>query len=134
MIEAHNNAETSPMGMQISQLNVRRSTYIDATPKHVWSEFETFDRFKALYSAGHELEVYEAKVLGQIELSVDIKGVPHPFGGTIKVFNPETEFSFSYNWFTERAWPVPTFVTVRLTPYFEGTLVEHFHHGFERLG
>ena len=31
-------------------------------------------------------------------------------------------------------WPVPTFMTIRLTPLYDATLVEIFHHGFERLG
>lgn len=35
------------MGMQISQLNVRRSIYISTPQRHVWSEFETFERFQA---------------------------------------------------------------------------------------
>ena len=29
---------------------------------------------------------------------------------------------------------MPTFVTIRLTALYDGTLVELFHHGFERLG
>jgi hypothetical protein len=29
---------------------------------------------------------------------------------------------------------VPTFWTIRLTPIYDATLVELFHHGFERMG
>jgi hypothetical protein len=29
---------------------------------------------------------------------------------------------------------VPTLWTIRLTPIYDATLVEIFHHGFERLG
>ena len=122
------------MGMQISQLNVRHSIYISTPQRHVWSEFETFERFQAWYSTGHELETYEPKTSGLIEQNVTINGIEHPLGGVINVFAAEEEISFSYNWFTERAWSVPTFITIRLSPCFEGTLVEHFHHGFDRLG
>ena len=31
-------------------------------------------------------------------------------------------------------WPVPTLITIRLQPSGTGTLVELFHHGFERMG
>ena len=29
---------------------------------------------------------------------------------------------------------MPALLTIRLTPHVDGTLVELFHHGFERLG
>jgi len=32
------------------------------------------------------------------------------------------------------ATPVSTLWTIRLTPLYDGTHVEIFHHGFERLG
>ena len=85
------------MGMQISQFNVRRSIYIQSTKRHVWSEFETFDRFKHWFGIGHELEIYEPKPLGRIELSINRDGVSHPFGGTINVYEPEHELSFTNN-------------------------------------
>jgi uncharacterized protein YndB with AHSA1/START domain len=30
--------------------------------------------------------------------------------------------------------PVPVFITIRLTPFMDGTLVELLVHGFERFG
>lgn len=45
-----------------------------------------------------------------------------------------TDLSFENNWFGEQAWPVPTFITIRLSACYDGTHVELFHHGFERLG
>ncbi len=32
------------------------------------------------------------------------------------------------------AWSVPTIWTIRLTPIDDSTMVELFHHGFERFG
>ena len=42
--------------------------------------------------------------------------------------------SFTSQWDEPHSWPLPTFWTIRLTPVYEGTLVEILHHGFERLG
>ena len=49
-------------------------------------------------------------------------------------FEPEHEISFTSQWQGELAWAVPTLWTIRLTQVCEGTQVEIFHHGFERLG
>ena len=48
--------------------------------------------------------------------------------------NSLCEVTFECNWQEPYSWPVPTFWTIRLTPSYDGTLVELFHHGFERLG
>jgi uncharacterized protein YndB with AHSA1/START domain len=57
------------------------------------------------------------------------------FGGRVVVFEPTREITFESNWFDDDLkWPVPTFMTLRLTPLYEETHVEIFHHGFERLG
>ena len=49
------------------------------------------------------------------------------------VFEPARELSFSEDWESDGG-PVPSFITIRLTPLYEGCHVELFHHGFERLG
>lgn len=55
-------------------------------------------------------------------------------GGRWWYFEPECEVSFESNWAPPHDWPVSTFFTLRLTPVYEATMVEIFHHGFERFG
>ncbi len=122
------------MGITISLLNVRRSILIQAPPERVWQEFESFDRIAAWFGRGHELHRFEAKLGGQVELSVVIDGERRRFGGPVVLFEREREVTFESNWDGPHAWPVPTFFTLRLTPLYDGTMVEIFHHGFERFG
>jgi uncharacterized protein YndB with AHSA1/START domain len=122
------------MGMVIGPLHMRRSIFIEATPARVWQEFESFDRVAAWLSHGHTLHRFEPRVGGEVEFSVDIDGARQRFGGPIVVFEPAREVSFESNWDGQLRWPVPTFWTIRLASACEGTVVELFHHGFERLG
>jgi len=122
------------MGLSISELHVRRSAWIREPPDVVWREFETMERLSNWFGTGHELEVYQPHLHGRIELSVDLDGARIGFGGNIIVFDSAVELSFTNNWFSDEAWSLDTFITFRLTPTFDGTLVELFHHGFERLG
>lgn len=121
------------MGIEIGTLHIRRSCFIRATPERVWREFTTFDRLAAWFGRGHQLEAYAPELGGQVRLSVEIDGAKRAFGGPIQVFEPTRELSFSNNWESD-GWPVPTSITLRLTPLYDGCLVELFHHGFERLG
>jgi uncharacterized protein YndB with AHSA1/START domain len=122
------------MGTQIGPLNVRRSILIQASPAEVWREFETFDRIAAWLGRGHVLHAIELKVGGQVEMSVELDGERRHYGGRVLVLERERELTFESNWAAPYAWPVPTFWTIRLTPTYDGTHVELFHHGFERLG
>ena len=64
-------------------------------------------------------------------------GIPADYDrdGRKPVFEEAREVTWDDNWDApERRWPVPTFITIRLTSLYEGTQVELFHHGFERLG
>lgn len=122
------------MGIAIGPLNVRRSMLIQAPPGRVWQEFESFERIAAWFGRGHELHRFEAKLGGEVEMSVEIGGERRHFGGPVVVFEREREVTLESNWREPHAWPVPTFFTFRLTPLYDGTLVEIFHHGFERLG
>lgn len=121
------------MGIEISTLHVRRSALIRATPERVWQEFESFDRLAAWFGRGHQLESYQPEPGGQVRLSVEIDGAKRPYGGPILVFEPARELTFSNNWEAD-GWAVPTLITLRLTPLYDGCHVELFHHGFERLG
>jgi uncharacterized protein YndB with AHSA1/START domain len=120
--------------MEISQLAVRRSIHISANPERVWKEFETFERMAAWWGTGHTLEVYEPREGGRIEMAVEVDGEPRRWGGTILVFAPGRELTFEDQWIPPREWPVPTYITLRLSPLLNGTLVELFQHGLEQLG
>lgn len=122
------------MGMTIGLLHVRRSILIQAAIFKVWQEFESADRVEHWLNLGHTLHRYEPHLGGDIEMSVEIDGERHYYGGKVLVFEPHQELSFASQWRGPLAWPVPTFWTFRLTSIYDGTLVELFHHGFERLG
>ncbi len=121
------------MGTEIGVLHVRRSCLVQATADRVWEEFTSFERLAAWFGTGHQLDVYDPGVGGQIRLHVEIEGAKQAFGGTVLVYEPGRELSFSNNW-ESGGWPVPTTITFRLTSVYDGCLVELFHHGFERLG
>lgn len=121
------------MGSQIGALHVRRSSLVRATPERVWQEFTSFERLAAWFGRGHRLEAFEPKLGGQVRLSVEIDGGRRAFGGPIEVFEPARELTFSNNW-ESNGWPVPTRITLRLTPLADACHVELFHHGFDHLG
>lgn len=122
------------MGLTIGRLNVRRSILIQASPARVWQEFESFERIASWLSRGHELHTFEPRVGGKVEMSVEIDGKRRHYGGSVLIFEPEREVSFDSQWEPPHSWIVPTFWTIRLSALYDGTLVEIFHHGFERLG
>ncbi len=122
------------MGITVSLLNVRRSILIQASPARVWQEFGSFERFAAWFGLGHELHEFEPKLGSPVDLSVVIDGETRHYGGPIIVWEPEREVTLVSNWRGAHAYQVPTFFTLRLTPLYDGTMVEIIHHGFERLG
>ena len=122
------------MGVEISLLKVRRSILIKASAQRVWQEFETFDRIAGWLSRGHELHTFEPRLNGQVDMSVEIDGERRHYGGPVLIYEPAREVTFESNWDAPYAWPVPTLWTIRLTSIYDGTMVEIFHHGFERLG
>jgi uncharacterized protein YndB with AHSA1/START domain len=131
------------MGIAIGPLHVRRSILIGAPPERVWREFETFDRLAEWFGTGHTMHVFELRIGGRVDLSVVLDangehasvGVDRHYGGRVVVFEPQREITFEANWFDDdMQWPVPTFMTLRLTALYDATHVEIFHHGFERLG
>ena len=123
------------MGSAIGTMHVRRSAFIQATPERVWEEFASFDRVRQWFGIGHTLHAYEPKLGADVELSVELDGTRQRYGGSITVFEPVHEVTFECNWHERSlAWNVPTMWTLRLTAAYDGTMVEIFHHGFERLG
>jgi uncharacterized protein YndB with AHSA1/START domain len=121
------------MGLQIGTLHIRRSIFIRATPARVWQEFEPFERMQAWLSIGHLLHRFELRVGGVVEMSVEVDGERRFYGGKVLVADSQQEVSFESQWRPPHSWPVPTFWTIRLSPLYDGTHVELFHHGFERL-
>lgn len=128
-----------------SVLKVRRSILINATPERVWAELSTFERMDRWWGAkigtpeagkpqGQWLIAYEPCVGGSIEMAVDMDGTRAHYGGTIEVYAPNRELTFNNDWKPNQGWKQPTYLTVRLKPALEGTLVELFHYGFEQTG
>ena len=122
------------MGTTVGALHVRRSIFIQASPERVWQEFESADRIKAWLNLGHTIHRLEPHVGGEFEMSVEIDGEQRYFGGQVLTFEPAREVTFASQWRPPHSWSVPTFWTIRLTALYDGTQVELFHHGFERLG
>jgi len=133
------------MNPDASPLKVRRSVHVRATPERVWEAFTSKPRMDAWWgfaartpeagsSGGQWLDTYEPRVGGRIEMAVMWDGERVRYGGVIRSFDPARELTFENDWIPNRGWEAPTFVTLRLTPALGGTLVELFHHGFERTG
>jgi uncharacterized protein YndB with AHSA1/START domain len=122
------------MPAEIGTLAVRRSTLINAPPERVWQEFESFERMAAWWGTGHRLLTYEPRRGGRVEMEVDIEHQSMRYGGEITVFEPGHELTFENDWIPNQGWQAPTLITLRLTPALGGTLVELFHHAFERVG
>ncbi|MGE0600261.1 MAG: SRPBCC domain-containing protein [Dehalococcoidia bacterium] len=122
------------MGLSIGPMHVRRSIFIQAAPAAVWREFESFERIASWLSLGHTLHSLDLQVGGIADFSVEIEGEHRHYGGRVLIFERERELSLESNWAAPHAWPVPTLWTIRLNPLYDGTQVEIFHHGFERLG
>jgi uncharacterized protein YndB with AHSA1/START domain len=128
-----------------SILKVRRSALVKAGPARMWTAFETFERMNAWWglvigtpeagkSEGQYLDAYEPRAGGRIEMAVYWDGARVSYGGEIVTFAPAREFTFESDWIPNRGWKKPTYITLRLAPALGGTLVELFHHGFERTG
>ena len=121
------------MGVEIGLLAVRRSIFIGAEPERIWKEFETFEAMRSWFGTGHTLLEYEPRVGGKVRLDCGTEDAPRYFGGTIIVFAPGREVSWDNDWIPSDA-PVPNMITIRLTKVSGGTVVELFHHAFERVG
>jgi uncharacterized protein YndB with AHSA1/START domain len=128
-----------------SPLRVRRSILIKAKPEQVWRAFETKEQMgqwwgaiagtpQAGSSQGQWLDEYDPREGGLIRMSVMMDGARAAYGGTIRIFAPGRELTFDNDWIPNQGWKAPTFITLRLKPALDGTLVELFHHGFERTG
>ncbi|HXK24218.1 MAG TPA: SRPBCC domain-containing protein [Myxococcota bacterium] len=126
------------MGLQIGRLAVRRSIFIHGSPERVWKEFETAVRIAQWLDRGHKLHSIEPRLGGRVDMSVEVDGKRRHYGGSILVFEPSREMSFEVvwaaRWEASYSAPIPSFWTFRLTPLYDGTLVEIFHHGFELSG
>lgn len=136
------------MAISESELTIRRSIQIEATPERIWREFETFERFSAWFGVlteeydrkgekrpmGHAVITYEPRVGGWIEMEVEVAGVPRRFGGKILTFDAGSELTFEDHWLPPE-FDEPLLITFRLTPAaVGGTIVEFIQHGFERIG
>ena len=86
------------MGTQIGLLHVRRSILIQATPARVWGEFSSFERVVEWLGLGHQLHVFEPRLGGTVDMSVDIEGQRRHYGGPVLIWESEREVTFASNW------------------------------------
>ena len=126
------------MPTEIGPFAVRRSTWINAPPERVWQEFESLERMQRWYGTGHTLVAYEPKAGGYVETDAashqgEPGSKPYTFAGRVTAYDPPRELTFEQDW-AGHSWPAPTLITIRLAPVDGGTLVELFHHAFDRLG
>ena len=97
------------MGTQIGLLHVRRSILIQATAARVWAEFSSFERVVGWLGLGHQLHVFEPRLDGIVDMSVEVEGQRRHYGGKVLIWEPEREVTFASNWHDlPFAWPVPT--------------------------
>jgi uncharacterized protein YndB with AHSA1/START domain len=86
------------------------------------------------FGTGHTLVSYEPRVGATVETDAgELEGQALRFVGRVTVYDPPRELTFEQDWIGH-GWPAPPLVTIRLMPTMGGTLVELFHHAFERLG
>ncbi|MBI1212092.1 MAG: hypothetical protein GC190_11560 [Alphaproteobacteria bacterium] len=127
-----------------SVLKVRRSILINAAPEAVWQKFADHKSMESWWgyrtgtpeagtSKGQYLDRYEPQVGGRIVMSVNWNGERVSYGGKILSF-AQGGITFENNWIPSQGWKAPTYITIRIAPALNGTLVELFHHGFERIG
>ena len=123
------------MGMAIGPLHVRRSILINAPASRIWEEFASFDKIARWFDLGHQLHTFEPDVGGAVEMSIEgDAGARLHYSGSVLLIEPEREISFATRWHPVAEDPHPTLWTIRLTPMYEGTHVEIFHHGYEQFG
>jgi uncharacterized protein YndB with AHSA1/START domain len=81
------------------------------------------------------MTAYEPQLGGYVETTGgnDQHDDPLRFGGKITVWEPPREVTWENDWFGH-GWTAPSLLTIRLTTAEGGTVVELFHHGFERVG
>jgi uncharacterized protein YndB with AHSA1/START domain len=126
-------------------LTVRRSVHIPASPQRVWKEFAGFEPMKRWWGVivgtatagkpnGQRLVEYEPRLGGRVEMEVVLDGKPLRYGGPIVVFRPLRQLTIKNDWIPNAGWQKPTFITLRLSPALNGTLVELLHFGFEKTG
>lgn len=71
---------------------------------------------------------------GRSRFAVDVEGKEYFFGGTVLVYDPPRELTLQQRWEFADPTTAPTYWTIRLVEFADGTLVELFEHGFEGLG
>ncbi len=121
-----------------SDLVVRRSVYIKASPDRVWREFGSFERMAGWWDASTDalkvkLRAYEPRLGGPFSIEGKHGAFPYHFDCTVVTFDAEREFTVDWN-FPAMGWVSAAQITVRLSAASSGTIAETLLHGFERIG
>ena len=132
--ESFRRTSKKKVGIRIGPLHFRRSTLMQATPADVWAQFASFARIKQWFGFGHVLHTLEPVAGGSVDISIENDTAEDniddriQFIGSAVVADAESELTFSTGKMPATLW------TFRVTPAFEGTIVEFFQHGCERAG
>ena len=113
------------------KMAVHQETHIQASPSVVWEKMTSVDGMKNWLGPSE----YQPQQGAKIDFHVNHDGGKYYMFGEVVTFNPPKELAFTW---TEQpvggeAWPVPTLVTLTLTPEDGGTRVRLVHSGFENL-
>jgi uncharacterized protein YndB with AHSA1/START domain len=115
----------------IPVMKVEQEEFIQAAPEKVWSVLAETEGIRQWLGPNQ----YEPHQGAKITFDVAHGGKQFLMFGEVVTFDPPRELAFTW---TEQEighdpWPVPTLVTLTLTPEGGGTRVRLVHSGFEHL-
>ncbi len=115
------------------KLQIQFEIEINAPPEKVWAKLATLEGMNEWLS---KKLIFEFREGGQFRMDVSIPGDgDYVFFGEVVKVEPNKELAFTW---TEHEkgkdpWPISTFVSFKLKPSKNGTLVSMIHTGFEAL-
>jgi uncharacterized protein YndB with AHSA1/START domain len=112
-------------------MQVEQDEYIEAVPERVWQVMASEDGIKQWLGPS----VYEAREGAAVRFDVNHEGRQYVMSGEVTRCDPPRELAFTWREqeVGQTGWPVPTLVTLTLTPEGSGTRVRLVHSGFEAL-
>lgn len=114
-----------------TEMQVEQEAYIEAMPEQVWQVMAGAEGIKQWLGPSQ----YEAREGAPVRFDVNHGGRQYIMSGEVTRCDPPRKLAFTW---TEQEvghdpWPVPTLVTLTLSPEGSGTRVRLVHSGFERL-
>jgi uncharacterized protein YndB with AHSA1/START domain len=105
---------------------------ISATPEQVWTQLASIEGMRKWFS---EKLTFEMKIGGQFRMEVSEETKQWLFYGKVQKIVPNQELAFTWiqQEVGQKAWPIETLVTFKLTKIENGTKVSLTHAGFDAL-